>query len=53
MNVANINLNWCSHISNIMCELDIKDICICPGSRNTPLAIAFTNNSNFRCFFNH
>ena len=49
MNKTNINLDWCNHISNIMYELDIKDISICPGSRNTPLAIAFTNNPNFRC----
>ena len=45
----NINLNWANQIANILDSLGIKDICICPGSRNTPLTIAFTNNSNFRC----
>ena len=45
----NLNLNWSNQISNILDGLGVKDICICPGSRNTPLTLAFTNNPNFRC----
>ena len=45
----NINLKWAKSISDTISELGIKYICICPGSRNTPLTIAFINNSNFIC----
>ena len=27
----------------------MEDICICPGSRNTPLTIAFSSNKKFNC----
>ena len=49
MSNTNINLTWCNHLSNIMNKLGIKDICICPGSRNAPLIVAFTDNSKFQC----
>jgi len=45
----NKNLNNCNQISNILNSLGIRDACICPGSRNTPLTVAFTNNHNLRC----
>ena len=49
MNDSNINLKWCEQFSNTIANLGITDICICPGSRNTPLTVAFTNNSIFDC----
>ena len=36
-------------ISELLIEYNINDICICPGSRNTPLTISFTKNKHFNC----
>jgi len=39
--------------SNILTEAlntyNVNDICICPGSRNTPLTVSFTKNKSFKC----
>ena len=49
MNNSNINLKWCDQFSNTIANLGIRDICLCPGLRNTPLTVAFTNNPIFNC----
>tara|TARA_Y100001968_G_C19428884_1_gene755896 strand:- start:368 stop:2035 length:1668 start_codon:yes stop_codon:yes gene_type:complete len=49
MNSKNINLKWAEYISNAISDMGIQYICVCPGSRNTPLTFTFTNNSNFIC----
>jgi len=36
-------------ISELLIEYNINDICICPGSRNTPLTISFIKNKHFNC----
>jgi len=43
------NLNWSYQIANTLYKKGVKYICLCPGSRNTPLTIAFTSNNNFIC----
>ena len=45
----NKNLIWSYQIANTFFSLGVKDICICPGSRNTPLVIAFSENKNLNC----
>ncbi len=39
--------------SNILTEAlntyDVSDVCICPGSRNTPFTVSFTKNKSFKC----
>ena len=45
----NNNLDWAYHIANTLYNLGVEDVCICPGSRNTPLTIAFSNNQKFNC----
>ena len=47
--MSNKNLNWSYQIANTLCEKGVKYICLCPGSRNTPLTVAFTSNHNFIC----
>ena len=41
------NLTWSYHIANTLYNLGVRDVCICPGSRNTPLIIAFSDNKRF------
>jgi len=36
-------------ISDILIHYKIEHICICPGSRNTPLTLSFTKNKKFKC----
>ena len=45
--ISNINLSII--IAKIFKNNKIKNICICPGSRNTPLNIAFLKNNFFKC----
>jgi len=45
----NNNLIWSYEIANTLYDLGVKNVCICPGSRNTPLIIAFTKNKKFNC----
>ena len=49
MNDTNMNLDWSYHISKIITQIGVKNICICPGSRNTPLTIAFSSNQKINC----
>ena len=43
------NITFSSYLVNILKSNNIKDVCICPGSRNTPLSISFLNESFFNC----
>jgi len=36
-------------ISDILIHYKIEHICVCPGSRNTPLTLSFTKNKKFKC----
>jgi len=47
--MSNKNLNWSYQIANTLYKKGVKYICLCPGSRNTPLTIAFTSNQDFIC----
>ena len=46
-NLSNMTFSKC--LADILENNKIMDICICPGSRNTSLNIAFLNNSYFNC----
>ena len=43
------NTTFSNLIIQILDKYQIYDICICTGSRNTPLKIAFLNHKQFRC----
>ena len=43
------NLTFSNYFTNILKSNKIKDVCICPGSRNTPLSLSFLNESYFNC----
>ena len=49
MNDKNINLASSYNIANIYAQLGIKYICLCPGSRNSALTLAFSSHSQFDC----
>ena len=43
------NISLSNIIADILRNYNINDICICPGSRNTPLVLSFTNKKDFNC----
>jgi len=49
MSEMNINIKWAQRISKSISEMGIDCVCICPGSRNTPLTLAFTGNKDLIC----
>jgi 2-succinyl-5-enolpyruvyl-6-hydroxy-3-cyclohexene-1-carboxylate synthase len=42
-------LYYISIIAEELSRLGVKNVCISPGSRSTPLVYAFTSNKKFRC----
>ena len=50
MSPKHSNTTLSSLICNILSDYGIKDICISPGSRNTPLTVEFLSNEKFRCY---
>ncbi|MCB9249587.1 MAG: hypothetical protein H6613_14100 [Ignavibacteriales bacterium] len=44
----NRNYFWSSIFVEQLLQFDIKHVCISPGSRNTPLTLAFANNKKFK-----
>ncbi|NQU66643.1 MAG: 2-succinyl-5-enolpyruvyl-6-hydroxy-3-cyclohexene-1-carboxylic-acid synthase [Candidatus Marinimicrobia bacterium] len=43
------NLLWARFTANMLAHSGIRHVCLSPGSRNTPLTIAFSENSSFTC----
>ncbi len=43
------NKKGVQHIVLALAELGIKEVIICPGSRNAPLVISFNRHPNFNC----
>jgi 2-succinyl-5-enolpyruvyl-6-hydroxy-3-cyclohexene-1-carboxylate synthase len=41
MNIANRNTVWASIVAEELYRSGVKTVCISPGSRSTPLVIAF------------
>ena len=44
----NRNYFWASIFVEQLLQFDIKHVCISPGSRNTPLTLAFANNKKVK-----
>ena len=49
MNTNLSNRDFSYYIAYILKYNGIKNICICPGSRNTPLILSFINDTFFNC----
>ena len=49
---VNRNILWTETFVNELSELGVKYACISPGSRNTPLTLAFANNKKIKTFIN-
>lgn len=43
------NLEWSRNAAEVFSKLGVEHVCISPGSRNTPLTIAFIENKNLIC----
>lgn len=43
----NRNIYWSQLFAEQLSNIGVKDVCISPGSRNTPLTYAFATNQNF------
>ena len=41
---------WSSLIIDVLYENGLRHVCISPGSRNTPLSLAFLNHNNIACY---
>lgn len=48
MDTARANANFCSAFIDELARLDVGGICLCPGSRSTPLATALVQNRGLR-----
>lgn len=46
----NRNTLWCEVFANHIAECGIRNVCISPGSRSTPLTLAFSRNKFFKIF---
>ncbi len=46
----NRNILWTETFANELVSNSIKYVCISPGSRNTPLTLAFANNKNIKSY---
>jgi 2-succinyl-5-enolpyruvyl-6-hydroxy-3-cyclohexene-1-carboxylate synthase len=44
LDFRNINTLWCSIIAEILSQLGLKNAIICPGSRSSPLTVAFVQH---------
>ena len=43
------NLDWTRNTVLVLTKLGVEHVCISPGSRNTPLTIAFIEHENIIC----
>ena len=48
LDFRNINTLWCSVLVETLVRLGLKEAVICPGSRSTPLTIAFVNHPQIK-----
>ncbi|MFQ6609756.1 MAG: 2-succinyl-5-enolpyruvyl-6-hydroxy-3-cyclohexene-1-carboxylic-acid synthase, partial [Fidelibacterota bacterium] len=48
-NKGEINLNWAREAVNILAHSGVRHSCLSPGSRNTPLTLAFIEHPLFKC----
>ena len=44
------NLEWARNTTETLYRLGLKNVCISPGSRNTPLTLAFIEHKKINCY---
>jgi 2-succinyl-5-enolpyruvyl-6-hydroxy-3-cyclohexene-1-carboxylate synthase len=47
---VNKNFIWAKAFVNQLCDLGVRFACISPGSRSTPLTLAFADQKKIKCF---
>ena len=47
--IANLNYRWSCRIVSQLYNFGVREVCISPGSRNTPLTLAFIDHGGFKC----
>ena len=47
---VNKNFIWAKAFVNQICDLGVRFACISPGSRSTPLTLAFAEQKKIKCF---
>ncbi|MCH7773490.1 MAG: 2-succinyl-5-enolpyruvyl-6-hydroxy-3-cyclohexene-1-carboxylic-acid synthase [Bacteroidetes bacterium] len=47
---VNKNFIWANAFVNQLCDLGVRFACISPGSRSTPLTLAFAEQKKIKCF---
>ena len=47
--IANLNYIWSCRIVSQLYNFGVRSVCISPGSRNTPLTLAFLDYDKFEC----
>ena len=48
LDFRNVNTLWCSVLVETLVRLGLKEAIICPGSRSTPLTVAFVNHPQIK-----
>ncbi|MCS6942991.1 MAG: 2-succinyl-5-enolpyruvyl-6-hydroxy-3-cyclohexene-1-carboxylic-acid synthase [Geminocystis sp.] len=49
LDFRNVNLLWSSLIVETLVKLGLENVVICPGSRSSPLTVAFAENRGINC----
>ena len=47
--IATLNYSWSCRIVSQLYNFGVRTVCISPGSRNTPLTLAFLEHGKFEC----
>ena len=49
---VNRNFIWAEAFVNQLYAAGVRNVCISPGSRSTPLTLAFANEKKIKCYIN-
>ena len=51
--VSNANTAFAAALAAALADLGLTDVCVSPGSRNTPLTLAFAARDDLTCWVHH
>ena len=50
MNKGTLNLEWAGAFLDELARLGVREICVAPGSRSTPLVLAAARDGRFKMY---